>query len=217
MRCALIRMPGWIPKDNAPVGSNEHIGRRLFDEPKLFGATDQRRFDGLELRNFEPTSDREFSVDRVGDSCFNSTAQTYLLPRAVAAGRNEGKSRTFHGWLTVTARTLTLPRSGKVWRIIASPDRGPPADDGSLRTWSYSDLTQNRYHAHVPLPDGMESEYFAHVAREIFRKGRPFVAPGAVAPEIPGLTPSASRTRLQQWAWSQSWLGKLRRFVWGDD
>ena len=210
-------MAGWTPKDNAPVGSNEHIGRRLFDEPKLFGATDQRRFDGLDLRNFEPTSDREFSVDRVGDSCFNAKVMAYLVPRATAAGRNEKKPRAFHGWLTVTAKTLLLPRSGKQWRLVASPDRGPPMDGGGERSWSDSDLAQNRYHAHIPLPNGMESEHFAHVAREIFKRGRPFVAPDATAPELAELRPIAPRTWLQQWAWSQSWLGKLRRFIWGDD
>jgi hypothetical protein len=62
-------MGRWTPQDKQPVGSNEHIGRRLFDEPKLFGATDQNPFDGLDLRNFEVTIDRELSVDRVGSSC----------------------------------------------------------------------------------------------------------------------------------------------------
>ena len=56
----------WNPRTD-PVGRNEPIGRRLFDEPMLMGAQDQPSFKGLDYRHFEVTpNDRELSLDRLG-------------------------------------------------------------------------------------------------------------------------------------------------------
>ena len=77
-------MARWNPADK-PVGANEPIGRRLFDEPLLAGADDQRKFAGLDLRNFEEKRDREFSVDRLGRTGKERAVIKYLNPRANAA------------------------------------------------------------------------------------------------------------------------------------
>jgi hypothetical protein len=56
----------WDPKTD-PVGKNERIGRRLYDEPMLMGAHDQPSFKGLDYRHFEETrEDKELSLDRLG-------------------------------------------------------------------------------------------------------------------------------------------------------
>jgi hypothetical protein len=173
-------MRRWIPNDSA-VDANEHIGRRLYDEPKLFGASDQNQLDGLQLRHFEATSDNEFSVDRVGKGCCNKGAIAYLLPRANDAGSRGQTSKTFHGWLTVPARRLTAPAAGIQWSLIPSPDRGPKVD-GADPPWSDDNLRQNIYHAHVPVPRAGpaptrdERALFAFRAREVFVKGQQHLA-----------------------------------------
>ena len=208
-------MPRWTPKDNQPVGPNEHIGRRIFDEPKLFGATDQNPLDGLNLRNFEPQRDREFSLDRVGNGCFDKKVERYLLPRARHAATTFHEPRTFHGWLTVTARRLTQPASGRAWQLASSKDQGPEVD-GVCRPWSDEDLAQNLYHAHSSVPDDVEPEYFALQMREIFVRGTTFLDQSAQVPT--GLTTARQpMTNLQRWSWGQRWLCSLRSRLWGDD
>jgi hypothetical protein len=209
-------MARWTPSDNRPVGSNEHIGRRLFDEPKLFGATDQNPFDGLDLRNFEAGIDRELSVDRVGEACFNPKVKRYLGPRAEAAATTFRVPRIFHGWLTVPARKLTTPRPDMRWTIVPSPECGPPVD-GAVAPWLDADMAQNRYHAHVPIPAGMDGQFFAYVARDIFKTGEIHRAVGAAMPAGINADPGRGKTKLQKWAGRQRWLARLRSFIWGDD
>jgi hypothetical protein len=209
-------MARWIPKADKPVGPNEHIGRRLFDEPKLFGASDQSPFDGLDLRNFEAGSDREFSIDRVGDACFNPKVQAYLTPRARAAAGTFQKPRTFHGWLTVTARKLTTPQGGRAWTLVPSPDQGPLVG-GVAQQWSDDNMKQNLYHAHVPVPTDVDDQFFAYLLRDIFKGGKPFRDPEAPEPPSPAIRHRRPMTKLQRWAWGQRWLGRIRLYLWGDD
>jgi len=214
-------MGRWTPKDSRPVGSNEHIGRRLFDEPKLFGASDQNPLDGLQLRNFEPTSDNEFSVDRVGEGCCNPKVISYLLPRADAAGKRGHTLRTFHGWLTVPAKKLlATSQAGTQWQLVPSPDSGTKVDGVDVR-WSDDNLLQNRYHAHIPVPRSAEAPskeeraLFAFLAREVFVKGEKHLAPAAgpsmftVASgqqeETPPPKSPAGLAALRQWFWR--WFG----------
>ncbi len=181
-------MPRWTPEDNQPVGPNEHIGRRLFDEPKLFGASDQNPLDGLQLDNFEPTNDNGLSLDRVGVGCFNKQVRKYLTPRADNAGKRGHTTKTFHGWLTLPAKRLMHPMRDVKWDIVASPDRGPPAEDGGNKPWSDDNLLQNQYHAHIPVPcagekpSNDERSLFAFRLREVFVKaGDRHLAPAAIA------------------------------------
>jgi hypothetical protein len=177
-------MGRWTPKDNRPVGQNEHIGRHLFDEPKLFGASDQNPLEGLQLRNFEPTSDNEFSVDRVGEGCFNPKVMAYLVPRAEAAAGRGHQKRTFHGWLTLPARKLNTPTLGVQWNLVPSPDQGQEID-GNKQPWTDSNVLQNLYHAHISVPSAdseptkSERMFFAFLAREAFIKGEKHLCPVA--------------------------------------
>ena len=162
-------MARWTPKDNQPVGANEHIGRRLFDEPKLVGATDQPSFQGLDLRNFEVRDDREFSVDRVGQSSCDRRVLRYLTPRANDAAKKFREPKTFNGWVVLRATNLTKPHG---WPLVASPDFGQSAQGGAAK-WADEDLTQNRYHAHVDVPQDMDPLFFAFKVRELFAEGDP--------------------------------------------
>jgi len=209
-------MGRWTPPNNRPVGSNEHIGRRLFDEPKLFGARDQNPFEGLDLRNFEATADREFSVDRVGDSCCNPKVMKYLTPRAHAAATKFRTPRKFHGWLTVPARKLQIPKPGMNWSVVPSPDPGPLVN-GAAPPRSDDDMAQNRYHAHVPLPSGMESLFFAYLVRDVFTGGKPFLAPGVSIAPGPELAPTPLSKEGRLWLWGRVWFEKLRRFLFGQE
>lgn len=136
-------MARWVPASER-VGPDEHVGRRLFDEPMLAGGQGQPRFAGLDLRNFEEKRDREFSLDRLGRQSIDKSAVGYLLPRATAAGARFMSPKTFSGWAVLRARQLENPpvglgRYGK-FPVIASPERG----DG---------LLENIYHAHIVTPD----------------------------------------------------------------
>jgi hypothetical protein len=195
-------MARWKPPPE--VGQNEHIGRRLFDEPKLFGASDQASLKGLAMTNFEPTSDDEFSVDRVGEGCFHPKVRSYLLPRAIDAGGRGHEKRTFQGWLTVPARKLRTPVKDLIWEIVSSEEQGPPMD-GALPEWSDENLLQNRYHAHVPVPcqhrpaQFLERLLFAHVARDLFTEGQLHLAPGATlaaSPTAATASPEPGRSKM---------------------
>jgi hypothetical protein len=204
-------MGRWTPKDNQPVGPNEHIGRRLYDEPRLFGAADQDPFAGLDLRNFEATSDRQFSVDRVGESSCNNKILKYLTPRANAAGQKFHEPKTFHGWLVVTARKLTEPQAGTRWSLAPSPDSGPIAE-GEEVAWSDDNLVQNRYHAHIEIPPEIETLFFAFLAREIFRKGTVHMAFGISAKSNNPMRQNGDGVGLLQTIGVESWIAKMRRF-----
>jgi hypothetical protein len=207
-------MGRWSPKDDQPVGPNEHIGRRLFDEPKLFGATDQNPLEGLSIRNFSPGKDREFSVDRVGDGCFHTQAMRYLEPRALDQATTFKNPSRFDGWLTVPARKLASPQHGRAWALIPSPERGPLID-GQPADWAESNVKQNRCHAHVSVPNDMEDDYFAWIVRAIFVSNNKHYPPSALIGQTAACVPE-NLTKLQQWARSQDWLRKIRNIVWGD-
>ncbi len=177
-------MGRWIPKDSNPVGGNEHIGRRLFDEPKLFGATDQNPFEGFSLNHFDPGKDRELSVDRVGDGCFHAKAMSYLTPRAEYAATTTHEPRTFHGWLIAPAAKLIDASTKKKWSVVPSPERGPTVG-GVTPEWDETNKAQNRCHAHIPVPDGVDNLFFAYMARSAFSAPKTFFAPGAKAASIP--------------------------------
>jgi hypothetical protein len=202
-------MGRWIPKDSNPVGANEHIGRRIFDEPKLFGATDQNPFDGFALSHFEPGEDRELSVDRVGDGCFNPKAMGYLARRAEFAATTTHKPRTFHGWLTAPAAKLVHPRTKARWQIVPSPERGPMVN-GVSPEWNDADLTQNRCHAHLPVPEDVDNLFFAFMVRAAFVANKTFFAPGAKSPGLPAIAGPVTLVAPVQV--KDSWLTKVVRF-----
>src|SRR5580658_8732698 len=117
-------MPRWTPADNAPLGPNERIGRRLFDEPALSGAPDQPLWRGLDVRHFEETRDRQFSVDRLGATGIDGRVKSYLVRRALEDAKNYHEPKGFNGWVHMTVRNLhetEQESEGIQWAIEPSP------------------------------------------------------------------------------------------------
>ncbi len=148
-------MARWQPQPDQPVGPNEHIGRRLFDEPMLAGAQDQPSFAGLDFRHFEETRDPEVSLDRLGQSGIDKAVVRYLRPRADKAGTTFRPPKAFNGWAVVRARLLSNPPHGPAVPVIASPIPGQGLDE-------------NIYHAHVATPDHFDHYSMALHLRHLF-------------------------------------------------
>lgn len=154
----------WNPNPNQ-VGDKEAIGRRIYDEPMLAGATDQNPFAGIQVRHFEETRDREVSLDRCGATGAERGVLGYLFPRARAMGEALGPPKKFSGWLSVPAIALRRPSRGPAFPPIASPQPG-------------EGLAENKYHAHVTFPDGIDDHYIvALLLRNIFAiHGKPITS-----------------------------------------
>ena len=146
-------MARWEPQGN--VGGNEHVGRRLFDEPMLAGTQDQPSFAGLLLTHFEETRGDEYSLDRLGKSGIDKRVVAYLKPRAEAAGRSFRKPKLFDGWAVLPARELTSARRPPSCALVASPVDAPEPGD-------------NKYHAHVVRPQNVDPTHMALHLRHLF-------------------------------------------------
>ena len=74
----------WSPKSSDPVGPNERIGRRLFDQKQLNGAQDQKPLRNVfELYHFEEKRDPgDVSVDRLGKTGIDRRVRNYVEERA---------------------------------------------------------------------------------------------------------------------------------------
>jgi hypothetical protein len=161
-------MARWTPKKNDPVKLTECIGRRLFDEPLLSGAPDQKPWRGLDLRHFvESREDRQFSLDRLGETGINNKVVRYLKPRCVDSASKFAEPRRFDGWAFVSVRNL-LDGSPKVdWVVEPSPVTGTDVTTEPTQ-WSDATLEQNLYHAHVRMPTDIDSYDFALQIRQKF-------------------------------------------------
>jgi hypothetical protein len=149
-------MARWNPQSEDPVGKNEHVGRRLFNEPLLVGAQNHSHFAGLDLRNFEETRDREFSLDRLGRSGVENVVVRYLRPRADAAGEKFTPPKPINGWAVLRVRQLENPPKGSLGlAVIASPITG-------------IEVNENIYHAHVVLPQSPDHYFMALHLRNLF-------------------------------------------------
>jgi len=151
-------MARWIPQPDA-VGRNEHIGRRLFDEPMLTGAKDQKPFNGLLVNHFLETRDEQVSVDRLGKSSVDRSVVRYLMPLAESAGSAFLSPKRFDGWTVLPAHRVQETQQSPL-QVVASPE------------------TNNPYHAHILTEsfltaveqDKMRRHLVALYLRELFTK-----------------------------------------------
>lgn len=151
----------WVPSDN-PVGENELVGRRLFDEPLLAGAADnQPIFNGLMLSHFEEKRSNELSLDRLGRTNVEPKVQDYLVPRAKLAGKFFHRPKNFNGWAVVRVKELSKAKDPPSLEVIASPIYTNQEQD---------ELIENIYHAHTVLPDDKDPHHIALHLRHIFSK-----------------------------------------------
>jgi hypothetical protein len=121
------------------------LGRRLFDEPLLAGALDQKPFAGLPFSHFEERRDGEVSLDRLGQSSVDRRVINYLRPLANQAAASFQTPKQFNGWSVLRAHFLTKPPRGEAVTVIPSPITG-------------SENVANIYHAHVS--PGSKDRYF---------------------------------------------------------
>ena len=148
-------MSRWKPDPNADVGASELLGRRLFDQPQLIGAADQKIVPSLDYRNFEDTRDGQVSLDRLGRANAEAQVIRYLTPRAIAGGEKQNPpAKEFTGWASIQKQRLVAPQKVRI-DVRASPDPGTGGHE-----LSDDDLTENIYHAHVEALDDKTSPYF---------------------------------------------------------
>lgn len=150
-------MARWTPQNNQLVKQNEHVGRRLFDEPALVGANDQKPTARLDLRHFLEKRDGLVSLDLLGKTSIEKGIVRYLRPRADRAGERFRPPKAFHGWAVLTARKFGSPpaQAGFALSVIASPESG-------------GEMDENIYHAHIAIPEDMHYYTMALHLRELF-------------------------------------------------
>lgn len=163
-------MPAWIPEAEKPVQSSEPIGRRLFDQPRLVGASDQRPLKGfLDLRDFEEKRDPgDVSLDRLGRTGVDKVVFRFLRDKAERAAERFTKPKKFHGWAVLRAKQLTGAIAGAPkFPLVPSPEI--PHDP--------SHIDHNPYHAHVCRPTGHEKDSFftALCLKHIFEQHSEFL------------------------------------------
>jgi hypothetical protein len=194
-------MARWNPGDKDPIGPSEYIARRLFDEPRLFGAADQAPLGGLSIHNFLETRSQEFSLDRVGKSSIDKKVIRYLTPRAHHAATTFHDPTRFDGWVALPARALAAKQGDEDWDLFASPDHGPVNGDGQSEPWSDANIQQNLYHAHIVIPANMPSKYFAFCVRERFAKGK--IERAAATVPSSDSKPLDSKRRVFEYSWAR--------------
>jgi hypothetical protein len=132
----------WNPNTDK-IGTNEYLGRRLFDKPQLIGALDQKPRHRLRLEHFlEKRDGGETSLDRMGESCVNKGVRTYLAQRAIKAAGKFRELRQFNGWTVIHIKILRKPPHGTPISVVPSP----------ITTAELDALDNNIYHAHA-LPE----------------------------------------------------------------
>lgn len=148
-------MAQWKPPSDAPVGPNEPVGRRLFDQPMLVGMRDLNRgAQRLDVRHFLEPRHRELSLDRLGRTGIDKAVVRYLCPIAVIAGQTFSPPKAFNGWAVIRAKQLEAPPRGNMHLpVIASP---------------VLDTDGNIYHAHAVLPDSLDAWVTACFLRDLF-------------------------------------------------
>jgi hypothetical protein len=172
-------MAKWVPNAEE-VGPGETVGRRLFDQPSLVGATDQKAaLRSLDYRNFEDDRDGEVSLDRLGKGNPEKATMRYLTSRAEAAGKARTPSKTFDGWTAIKVKKLVEHKNLKL-AIVASPLSGLRPELGQE-----NDLSANIFHCHVSALDNTDPYFFALHLQALFEKhGTLEISPNSASPSL---------------------------------
>jgi hypothetical protein len=172
-------MAKWVP-DADKIGPKETLGRRLYDQPSLVGAVDQKAaLRSMDFRNFEDQRDGQVSLDRLGKSSPERDAVNYLTPRAEAAGATRKPPKKFDGWAAIQAQKLQENKNLRL-ALAASPISG-------------LDFEQNIFHCHAYSIEGCDPYFVALHLQTLFEKH------GAIHPSPNNpLTPGWIKTILLQ-------------------
>jgi hypothetical protein len=136
----------WEPERDRQVGPKECIGRRLFEEPTLVGAKDQKPKVLLDFRLFEERRPPfEVSLDRLGQRGLDDKVVSFLAEKAMKQGNSRRPAKTFFGWQHIAADLLANPKTGP-FKFPVNPSPIKPDEP--------EDPEHNPYHAHVVPPIG---------------------------------------------------------------
>src|ERR1700733_10086649 len=176
----------WVPKQGSPIGPKEPIGRRLFDEPALVGAADQKPKETLDYRHFEERrTPIEVSFDRLGERGIDRKVLNFVTPIARRQGKAFRVQKKFDGWAYMPSEQLANPPKGTGFPVIPSP----------IKYDEPAHVEHNPYHAHTT---GQDTHSVALHLQHLFSKhGR--VRP---CPRDPSRTFARAR---------QFWTSVLRR------
>jgi hypothetical protein len=194
-------MPLWKP--SASFGPNEQLGRRLFDEPMLSGARDQKRAPRLELVHFEEERGEEYSLDRLGRTGVEKQVVRYLVPRCECHGKTLKPQKRIDGWATIKVKDLTQPPLGPkfpAWTLVYDPVQGVPPND-------------NAFHAHGIPPTGVSSVVAAfHLRHHFEKKGKIFDTNGVeIDFDILNAMPRLSLWKRAKVTWAKHY-GRMKLF-----
>ena len=184
-------MAKWQPEHEKSIGKNEQIGRRIFDEPGLVGALNQKPLVGLNIRHFEEKRGEDLSLDRLGRTGVERTVVIDLTRRADRAANKFKPPKPFSGWAVIKADFLQKPPRGPAFPLTPSPDMFDGAEE----------LDQNRYHAHATLPVA-DSYTSACLLRYLFELH------GTTQPPIRSAGPS----RVEPIFWREPWKWLRAKF-----
>jgi len=136
----------WKPDPDAPVATNERIGRRIFGGAELRGASDQPNLAWLKATHFHEKRAPIVSVDRLGKTGVDKQVTRYLSPRCGFAATRLRERKPFAGWAHVQAKALMAPVKGQ--SISISP--------AEVKQEGEQPFTDNPYHAHIIRPQPFE-------------------------------------------------------------
>lgn len=149
-------MARWVPDPAGPIGKNEPIGRRIFDDIVWRDEANQGQKGRLRVDHFYDTRvEEDLSFDRLGKQGNPDPRVVNLLKRlANAEADNEGKP--FEGWAYVVKRHLKKP-----------------TEDNELDIRPDDDSEENPYHALLARDDYRERRlayllaiYLVHIFEE---------------------------------------------------
>jgi len=151
----------WNPKPDAPIGVQEQVGRRIFDEPKLRGVEDQPELGILSVEHFREKRDPNVSLDRLGRSGIEPKVKKHLIPRCELQGKKFEKSKEFEGWAVIKVKDL-VNKWAKVpqWEVHASP----------VEKQGSEEFSDNEYHAHANCSEENNDLGAALFLRHLFER-----------------------------------------------
>lgn len=151
----------WQPAPDAPLGKQERVGRRLFDEPELRGVEGQPNLGVVSLSQFREKRGREVSLDRLGRTGIEPKVKNYLVPRCDYQASSFGKQKQFEGWATIKVADLTNKWSETPqWTAHPSP----------VMMDEDEELTENVYHAHTVCSESRADAGTALFLRHLFER-----------------------------------------------
>ena len=132
-------MARWVPNPARPIGKNEPIGRRIFDDIVWRDEANQGQKGRLRVDHFYDTRvEEDLSFDRLGKQG-NPDPRVVNLLKQLANAEADNERKSFEGWAYVAKRHLKKP-----------------LEDNELDIRPDDDSEENPYHALLARDDYRE-------------------------------------------------------------